>query len=100
MVARHSRSALSRLGVVQPGDPGWFDSDGSKALGARYRPQPHDAPLVVFAATESSERFGSAALGWESSARRRRRDGAALGRPLHDRPRSGGRRARARCRTA
>jgi len=40
MVARHSRSALSRLGVANPGDPGWFDSDGSTALGARYRPQP------------------------------------------------------------
>jgi hypothetical protein len=66
MVARHGRSALSRLGVAKPGDPGWFDSDGSKALGARYRPQPHDAPLVVFAATESFERYGSAALGWES----------------------------------
>jgi thioesterase domain-containing protein len=65
MVARHSRSALSRLGVMAPGEPGWFDSDGSKALGLRYRPQGHDAPLVVFAASESLERFGGTALGWE-----------------------------------
>jgi amino acid adenylation domain-containing protein len=64
MARRHSRSALSRIGF-DPGEPGWFDSDGSKALFSRYHARPHDVPLVVFTATESLERFGSAALGWE-----------------------------------
>ena len=32
---------------------------------SRYRARPHDVPLVVFTATESLERFGSAALGWD-----------------------------------
>ena len=64
MARRHSRSALARLGF-EPAEPGWFDSDGSKALFSRYRARPHDVPLVVFTATESLERFGSAALGWD-----------------------------------
>ncbi|HEY5172610.1 MAG TPA: amino acid adenylation domain-containing protein [Acidimicrobiia bacterium] len=64
MARRHSRSALARLGF-EPGEPGWFDSDGSKALFSKYRARPHDVPLVVFTATESLERFGSAALGWD-----------------------------------
>ena len=64
MARRHSRSALSRIGF-EPAEPGWFDSDGSKALFSRYHARPHDVPLVVFTATESLERFGSVALGWE-----------------------------------
>ena len=67
MTVRHSRSALSRLGMVPPStEPGWFDSDGSKALFSKYQARPHDVPLVVFTASESGVRFGSSALGWDN----------------------------------
>jgi amino acid adenylation domain-containing protein len=66
MIVRHGRSALSRLGVVEPDLlPGWFDADGSAVLAARFPPQPHDAPLFVFTASETAERLESKTLGWD-----------------------------------